>query len=167
MRYDELKLGLSMDYEPNVSGKLSGRSLARHKAMSILYQLELLGLYSVLRDFDEITRLYYLEESSFLYALLKITTNNLEEIDNTLKRYTGSAKWENLPPLEKAILRLGAAQILYGNQLDGVPASVAIDEAVEQAKRYGYRNFHKFVNAILDKLRRELEGVKVDEALEK
>ncbi len=52
---------------------------------------------------------------------------------------------------DRNVLRLGAYEVLYTD----LPARVAIDEAVELAKRYGSASSGAFVNGILDRLMRE------------
>lgn len=54
-----------------------------------------------------------------------------------------------LSPIEKAILLIGAYELVH---CPDVPYRVAINEAVELAKRYGGTDGHKYVNGVLDKL---------------
>ena len=54
---------------------------------------------------------------------------------------------------DRNILRLGAFEILYTE----TPDRVAINEAVELAKRYGARQSSQFVNGVLDRLLRDRE----------
>ncbi|MBC7543421.1 MAG: 16S rRNA (cytosine(967)-C(5))-methyltransferase RsmB [Candidatus Sericytochromatia bacterium] len=56
-----------------------------------------------------------------------------------------------LPPVIALILRIGAYQLLY---LDRIPASAAVHEAVEQAKRHGHAGTVKLTNAVLRSLQR-------------
>ena len=60
--------------------------------------------------------------------------------------------------VERAVLRLGAYELIA--RLD-IPYRVAINEAVELAKRYGGEQGHKFVNGILDKLAAEVRVVEI------
>jgi N utilization substance protein B len=52
-------------------------------------------------------------------------------------------------PVEKAILLIGAWELTHAPE---VPYRVAINEAIELAKRYGGTDGHKYVNGILDKV---------------
>jgi transcription antitermination protein NusB len=54
-------------------------------------------------------------------------------------------------PVELAILRLGAYEILF---CPAIPAGVAINEAVELTKLLGAHEGHRYVNGVLDKLAR-------------
>jgi N utilization substance protein B len=60
---------------------------------------------------------------------------------------------EQLDPIEKCILRLGAYELR--DRLE-VPKKVVINEAVELAKRFGADQSHRYVNGVLDKLADEL-----------
>ena len=55
---------------------------------------------------------------------------------------------------DRNVLRLGAYELLHGD----APPRVAIDEAVELAKRFGAAQSSQFVNGILDKVMHEHEG---------
>jgi len=64
-----------------------------------------------------------------------------------------------MPPTDRNVLRLGAYEILHS----GTPDRVAIDEAIELAKRFGTAQSAAFVNGILDRLMREGEGTEPEE----
>jgi N utilization substance protein B len=68
------------------------------------------------------------------------------ELDRVLDRPIGQ-----VDPVELAILRLGAYEILYSPE---IPAGVAINEAVELTKLLGAHEGHRYVNGVLDKLAR-------------
>lgn len=57
------------------------------------------------------------------------------------------------PPVDRAILRLAAYEIVSGH----APAKVAINEAIELAKRYAGEESPAFINGVLDKFARQLE----------
>lgn len=54
-----------------------------------------------------------------------------------------------IDPIEQAILRLGAFELIHTPE---IPRAVAINEAVEMAKLYGATESHKYINGVLDKL---------------
>lgn len=84
-----------------------------------------------------------------LYAekIVKGVLDNLERIDPTVEKYAENWSMERMAFVDRNILRLGAYEILY---CDDIPVKVAINEAVELAKRYGEADSSKFVNGILD-----------------
>lgn len=61
-----------------------------------------------------------------------------------------AANWslKRMAPTDRNVLRLGAFELLYSD----TPSRVAIDEALELAKRYGTAQSSQFVNGILDRL---------------
>lgn len=58
-----------------------------------------------------------------------------------------------LDPVERAILWIGAYELAYRSE---VPYRVAINEAIELAKRFGAEQSHRFVNGVLDRLGKRL-----------
>ncbi len=58
-----------------------------------------------------------------------------------------------LDPVERAILWMGATELLYRPD---VPRIVVINEAVELAKQFGAQDSHRYVNAVLDRLAADL-----------
>jgi N utilization substance protein B len=54
--------------------------------------------------------------------------------------------------LDRNILRIGAYELLYA---DDIPAEVALDEAVELAKKYGTEPARGYINGILDRIWKE------------
>ena len=77
---------------------------------------------------------------------------NIEIIDKTLLQYTGRAI-ASVDPVERAILRLACYEFL--KRLD-VPYRVVLNEAVNLTKKFCAAQSHTFVNAVLDKVAREL-----------
>ena len=74
------------------------------------------------------------------------------EIDGLLGEKTVGWKFERLALLDRNILRIGVFELLY---FDDVPPEVALDEAVEMAKKYGTEQAKKFINGILDRIWKE------------
>ncbi|QIK37436.1 transcription antitermination factor NusB [Caldichromatium japonicum] len=85
-----------------------------------------------------------------LEELLRGVPAHLQEIDAHLKRYLDRPIGQ-VDPVELAILRLGAYEILF---VDNIPDRVAINEAVELTKLLGAYDGHKYVNGVLDKIAR-------------
>ena len=67
-------------------------------------------------------------------------------------------KWDDVSPVERAILLLGAWELVHNPE---IPYRVTINEAIELGKRYGGTDGHKYVNGVLDKL---AKSVRPDEA---
>lgn len=72
-----------------------------------------------------------------------------DNLDGLIEKYSKGWKVKRLPKVNLAILRLAAYEILY---VDDVPESVAINEAVELAKKYSGESDYSFINGVLGAL---------------
>ncbi|NOZ92829.1 transcription antitermination factor NusB [bacterium 3DAC] len=77
-------------------------------------------------------------------------------IDNILRNHIKSTLFDRMGDLEKTILRIGAAEILFYRHL--VPIAVAVNEAVNLAKLYVDDKFASLVNATLKGIAEEVTG---------
>jgi|SRR2546427_7305794 len=87
-------------------------------------------------------------DTAFFDSLWRGVIDNFDALVKAFAPYLDRAPRE-LSPIEKAILAIGAWELLH--QPD-IPYRVAINEAVELAKSYGGTDGHKYVNGVLDKL---------------
>ncbi len=86
------------------------------------------------------------ENASFVRDLVSSVIQNKEKIDNNIKNFAPAWPIEQIPLVDKNILRLAISEILFDNK---VPVKVAINEAVELAKMFGSDSSPKFVNGVL------------------
>lgn len=86
----------------------------------------------------------------FATRLLEGVLTNREQIDRTLERHATNWSLSRMVATDRNLLRLATYEILFGD----TPGAVAINEAVELAKRYGDRNSAAFVNGVLDRVLR-------------
>lgn len=77
---------------------------------------------------------------------------HLEEIDETIRKYSIGWSMERLSRVVLSLLRIAIFEMIY---IEDVPVSVTINEAVELAKTYGGDGDAPFVNGILGSLARE------------
>lgn len=84
----------------------------------------------------------------FAQSLLNGVRRNRAELDAALTEHAANWALERMATTDRNVLRLGAFEILYSE----TPGKVAINEAVELAKRFGAKNSAQFVNGILDGL---------------
>ena len=89
------------------------------------------------------------QEADLIEARCQAVRDKITEIDKLIDDNTEGWKTNRMGKVELAVLRLAVYEICYD---DDIPASVAIDEAVEIAKTYGQENAGGFVNAILGKI---------------
>ena len=76
---------------------------------------------------------------------------NKESIDSALAAVVDNYSPERIDPVDRAILRLATHEILHG----AIPSKVAINEAIELAKRFGTTDSKRFVNGVLDRIAKQ------------
>jgi transcription antitermination protein NusB len=120
------------------------RSEQRRAAVWGLYQSDLLSkpLEETLgRDVHQFTR-----------ALAELVRDRRPELDELISEHSSGWSLERIAPLERSILRVGLAELLYPDALPAeraIPAEGAINEAVELAKRFCGSEAPAFVNGVL------------------
>jgi len=89
----------------------------------------------------------------FCLGLYDGVVKNLSEIDAKLTATAENWRLIRMPNVDRNVLRLGAYEVLHTES--ETPAAVAIDEAIELARRYGSKDSPGFVNGVLDKIHRK------------
>lgn len=89
------------------------------------------------------------KDLDYIQARCQAVRDKLPEIDRLINENTEGWDTTRMGKVELTILRLGVYEMRYD---DEIPAGVAIDEAVEIAKKYGQENSGGFVNAIMAKI---------------
>jgi N utilization substance protein B len=84
----------------------------------------------------------------FAKRLLQNTIEHRNTIDEQLTAHSQNWTLSRMSPTDRSILRLAMAEILYTD----TPKPIAINEAVELAKKFGSNDSAAFVNGILDKV---------------
>lgn len=135
---------------------MASRRKARILAFQALYAWETSGTpVPELMAFSwlEPERLEGFEEEHRVFARLLIagTIENIAEVDAAIKAQLQNWTFERLKRVELAILRIGAYSLMY--QKD-IPIQITIDEAIEIAKEYGSDDSYRFVNGVLDGIRK-------------
>lgn len=128
---------------------MARRSRAREVALQALFQEDLNPQESpkLLSQFL-ITRLKSDDLRDFARSLVMGVKRNQTELDDLLQQHADNWSLGRMAATDRNVLRLGAFEIRYAD----TPDRVAIDEAIELAKRFGSANSSQFVNGILDKL---------------
>jgi N utilization substance protein B len=93
------------------------------------------------------------EERALAAPVLREIAARTREIDAVLAEATTNWRLERLGAVERAVLRLGVAELF----LAAVPPRVVIQEAVRLAERFGSEESARFVNGVLDAVARRLE----------
>jgi transcription antitermination protein NusB len=132
------------------------RSRARGWALQALYAWEARGgdasqAVPVLQDLFSNLNVSP-QNRPYAEALVRLVASNLDAIDGHVRDALTNWRMERLASVDRAILRLGTAEILY---VDDVPARMAIREMVQLAEKYGTAESPRFVNGVLDAVMRK------------
>ena len=123
------------------------RRKARALALQALYEIDSAGhaVEEVLTRFLDEESLTE-ENANFARELVRGVIQNRRKIDENIQKFAPAWPIEQIPVVDRNILRLAIFEILLDNK---VPVKVAINEAVELAKTFGSDNSAKFVNGVL------------------
>jgi len=119
----------------------------RALALKVLYEVDSVG-----HNVDETLTRFLAKEglseenAAFARELVSGVVQNREKIDQNIQSFAPAWPVEQIPVVDRNILRLAIFEILIDNK---VPVKVAINEAVELAKTFGSDNSSKFVNGVL------------------
>ncbi|MGI6712999.1 MAG: transcription antitermination factor NusB [Bacillota bacterium] len=129
-----------------------GRRLAREKALQMLFQI------NVGHNSMEIAKMT-LEEADlsskdkyFAIQLVEGTLKHQDEFDQYIKKFILQWDLERLANVDKNVIRMALYEMKY---LSDIPVSVSINEAIELVKVFGTEDSGKFVNGVLDSIRKE------------
>jgi N utilization substance protein B len=133
---------------------MTRRSRAREVALQLLFQHD----HNPAVDRADIERFAHdrLGEVALVPFCLGIYDGVVSHLADIDQRLTGAAENWRLPRMaavDRNVLRLGAYELLFAAD---TPAGVAIDEAIELARRYGAASSAAFVNGVLDRLRKDV-----------
>lgn len=133
---------------------------SRERALKILFQADVRGATPgdtlqllvdddrarvMLDDGDD-------EVDGFTRALVGGVGEHLEEIDGLIARYARRWQISRMPVVDRTVLRLATYELLY----EVTPAAVAIDEAVELAKSLSTDDSGRYVNGVLESIRKDV-----------
>ncbi|PID41232.1 MAG: transcription antitermination factor NusB [Proteobacteria bacterium] len=108
--------------------------------------------------FEQFCSLYQISHKARPYAILLLAgiCNNRERIDQVVRDCATNWRLERISVTDRNLLRVAVYEMLFGKD---VPPRVAINEAVEIAKRFGSGDSPAFVNGVLDAVRKRFEAV--------
>ena len=130
------------------------RTRSRECALQILYAFDIrktVSLAELANDYwqknieDEIIR-------EFSMVLVDGTLNHRKDIDKFIAAYADNWRIERMAVIDRNIIRMATFELLYMEQ---IPPKVAINEAVDLAKKFGDDESGRFVNGVLDKINKQ------------
>ena len=128
------------------------RRTAREKALQALFQIDLSGteVHDALNHvLDENEK-----QDDYLDFLVNGTLSNKDQIDEIIKSNLENWTLERLNNIDRNILRISVFEMLKSTE---VPVNSVMDEGIEIAKAYGDDQSGKFVNAVLNKVKQQLQ----------
>ena len=128
------------------------RSELREKAMVILYQIDILKSNKCEYSVENLITENLEVDNEFVRNIVYGVETHLEQLDEIANSHMKDWSINRIDKTGAAILRIGLFEILYE---DETPNIVAINEAVELAKKYSDDNVRKIINAVLDKVSNE------------
>jgi transcription antitermination protein NusB len=141
---------------------MGARSTAREAALQMLFALDTTG-----NEVDQTIYDFWRETpgdpegKSYANELVHGVMAALGELDHRIAGASANWRIDRMTRVDRNVLRLGVYELTY--RLD-VPRAVALDEAVELAKRFGSEDSGAFVNGVLDQVADDCGRVETAEA---
>lgn len=153
-----------MNSNTNARPKPSARRKARKLALQALYQWQLSENEpaTIEAQFAEDNNTAKVDMDYF-GELVHSIPRQVNELDEIIKPQI-SRSLQEVDPIEKAILRIAAFELL---QRQDIPYKVVINEAIELTKLFGATDGHKFVNGVVDKMALSLRTVETQHQQQK
>jgi N utilization substance protein B len=136
---------------------MAARSKARKRTVDLLYEADLRAV-EVAGVLGERVAAADPPVNEYTVALIEGIEANRARLDEILTRYSEGWTLDRMPPLDRAVLRLGIYELLWR---EDVPSAVVIDEAVELAKTLSTDESPRFVNGILARVLRDAADLRV------
>ena len=149
---------------------MANRHLARQTVLQTLYEWDFGGKKIeptdiLARDMTEFAP--GAQSEHFMKALLKGVVEKQKDLDEIIAKAAPDWPIEKIAVLDRNILRLGLYELLFADR-EQVPPKVAINEAIELAKKFGGETSGKFINGVLGAVYKEMgEPGKNDKGAEK
>jgi N utilization substance protein B len=132
---------------------MTTRRRAREIVLQLLFEEDLHPMRdeSIAEDFLARRLLQHPGMIEFAQNLWRGVRDHRPELDQRIGKHSANWSLKRMATIDRNVLRIAAYEIIFG----GVPGPVAINEAIEIARRYGSLNSGPFVNGILDRVLKE------------
>ena len=134
---------------------MSNRRMARECALQSLYFADSTKLpdTQILKSYTADFKKELGDCFSFCEDLVTGTEKNLHAIDKLVSMYAKNWTVARMSAVDRSILRMATYEMVFSPERTPIPA--IIDEAIELAKKYSTENSSKFINGLLDQLKKE------------
>jgi N utilization substance protein B len=135
---------------------MGNRRLSRELVIQFLYLTEMNEgeTANQLESFWENNACKEAGVQAFAEDILNDIFDHKKEIDAKLEKYSDNWTLSRMTVIDRNLLRMAASELMYSKT---VPPKVAIDEAVEIAKKFGSEDSPNFINGVLDRILKELK----------
>ena len=137
---------------------MGARRKARECALQMLFQYDIArpGVDElILTYWEEMNESPRSDVSDFSVKLVKGTIDNIDEIDERIRKRTEHWRISRMAVVDRNLLRLAVYEFLHEPE---TPKTVVINEALEIARRFSTYEATQFINGILDGIKRDLEN---------
>jgi N utilization substance protein B len=137
---------------------MASRRKGRILAFQALYSWEAAGIPEGLLDFSwlETEKRENLDQGTVEFSRLLVTgtIENIGAVDDMIRRHLKNWDFSRLNRVDLAVLRMSTYTLMYQ---DGVAPSIVIDEAIGISKEFGTDDSFRFVNGVLDSVRKTIQ----------
>ncbi len=133
---------------------MRNRSELRDIIIKVIYQVSILEEANLEYDIDKLILEQTEIQNDFVNTSVKKILQNKKQIETLANKYLNNWTIDRLSKVDQAILSLGIYELKYSD----TPSIVAINEAIELAKKYSDESVIKMINGVLDKIYHDEEN---------
>lgn len=139
---------------------MSSRHRSRERALQLLYQWESSGdtpeavISAYFKSLSDSIGGKVVSQDRFAEQLFHGVTRRAASLDEVIQRHASNWKLDRMALIDRNVLRIAIYEM---DQADSA-AAVVIDEAIELARRFSGEKSSKFINGVLDAIRKSREG---------
>ena len=129
------------------------RHESRELAFILVFEKSFQDETTIIELIENALELELFPENAFAETLARKVYDNIEAIDNTINENLVGWSAKRISRVSRAILRLAVCELMYSD----VPVGVAINEAVEIAKKFASDEDASYVNGVLGSVARKIK----------
>lgn len=128
------------------------RREARELAFCLIFEKDFMKEVSCKEIYNSALNLFDnegVEDEPYIYSTFSGVYDNIEEIDSLINEASSNWDKERISRVSRAILRLAVYEMKYA---EDIPLKIAVNEAVEIAKKFDDEKAFSFINGVLAKI---------------